>query len=109
MADRPTEAAIDELKDALRRWHEGVLRVLEVTPSFGEDSEGAKALYLSLLLPAPVEGQDTWAVDDILSLQRAFADAAKKAQLDLPIYVMLRPDDDEDDNPDIEEPASATM
>ena len=109
MTDRPTEAAIDELKDALRRWHEGVLRVLEVIPSFGEDSAGAKALYLSLLLPAPVEGQDTWAVDDILSLHRAFADAVKKAQLDLPVYLTLRPDDDEEDHPDVAEPASATM
>ena len=34
---------------------------------------------------------------------------AKKAQLDLPVYLTLRPDDDEEDHPDVAEPASATM
>ncbi len=89
-------AVMEQLPDALKSLagqEAGETKVKTVRAEEREDSSGARALFIVLVLSDPPAQQDTWPVDDLWELRTKVREAvAQSESIGEPWFVVFEPE-----------------
>ncbi len=75
---------------ALRGRQAGTIHVMDANCRVEETPEGEPRVFIDLVLSDPLDGEDTWPVEDLLSLQTDVDQTAVRAELGVPWQVAMR-------------------
>jgi hypothetical protein len=95
---------MEDIPRALQDRTEGRTRILDSRVTLGESSEGEPAVFITLVLSGPPEGEPTWPVDDLWALRRTVRAVVTEVdpELETPWYLRF-----ESENPEVLEPEDA--
>lgn len=100
--------ALEELRPGLKDREAGQTIIRDVRVDVQEDSSGAQAIFVVLVLGDPPAGSDTWPIDDLLALRTLVRDLMASRDLPMPWYVTFEPEhpellESEDDQLELDE------